>query len=465
MALKFYNTLSKQIEVFEPIQADHVGVYTCGPTVYDYIHIGNWRTYTLSDLVVRALAYNGYNVEYYMNITDVGHLTGDNSGDADTGEDRMEKAKRREGKNAYEIAKFYADNFKEGYKTLNLTQPKSFLYATEHIPEQIDLVHDLINKGLAYQISDGIYFDTEAYEKEGFHYGELSNLDQIKAGARVDFNPEKRNMRDFALWKFSLSGEKRDMEWQSPWGVGFPGWHIECSAMSMKYLGNQFDIHMGGEDLKSTHHPNEIAQSQGATNQNPFVKYWIHGAFLQVEGGRMGKSLGNAYTLMDITNKGINPLALRYFYMLGHYSVQLNFSWEALTGADNALKHIYEHFTGLGNEIGTIDTEYKNKFMERINDNLDTPNALAVVWELLKDKDISNADKKATLLAFDTMLGFGLASITEEIIPEEIIQLVKERTIARDLKNWEYSDKLRKEIEDKGYKIKDTDTETITRKI
>ena len=465
MALKFYNTLTKEIEVFTPIQNDHVGVYTCGPTVYDYVHIGNWRTYTLGDLVVRALAYNGYNVAYYMNITDVGHLTGDNTGDADTGEDRMEKAKRREGKNAYEIAAFYADDFKKGYKILHLTQPKFFLYATEHIPEQIDLVKKLMDKGLAYQISDGIYFDTEAYEKEGFHYGELSNLDQIKAGARVDFNPEKRNARDFALWKFSPQDEKRDMEWQSPWGVGFPGWHIECSAMSMKYLGNQFDIHIGGEDLKSTHHPNEIAQSQGATNQSPFVKYWMHGAFLQVDGGRMGKSLGNAYNLADIIQKGINPLALRYFYMLAHHSASLNFSWEALTGADNTLRHLYSSFVDFGNEIGKVNTEYKNKFTEYINDNLDTSKALALVWELIKDKNITPADKKATLLDFDAFLGFGLSSITEEEIPEEITQLVKERNIARDVKNWQESDRLRTQIEEKGYQIKDTETETIIRKV
>ena len=310
MALNLYNSLTRKIEEFKPLESDHVGVYTCGPTVYDYVTVGNWRTYMLGDLIVRTLVYNGYNVRYYMNITDVGHLTGDNSGDADTGEDRMEKAKKREGKNAYEIADFYAQDFKKGYARLNLSQPKAFLPATEHIPEQIALVQKLMDKGIGYKISDGIYFDTAAYEEQGFEYGELSNLDQIKAGARVDFNPEKRNIRDFALWKFSPTNEKRDMEWESPWGVGFPGWHIECSAMSMKYLGNQFDLHVGGEDLKSTHHPNEIAQSQGATGQAPFVAYWLHGAFLQIDGGRMGKSLGNAYNLSDIDARGIDPITL-----------------------------------------------------------------------------------------------------------------------------------------------------------
>lgn len=465
MALNLYNSLTKKIEIFESTQKNSVGVYTCGPTVYDYVQIGNWRTYTLSDLVVRTLTYHGYDVKYFMNITDVGHLTGDNSGDADTGEDRMEKAKKREGKNAYEIAKFYADDFKKGYQILNLTHPESFLFATEHIQEQIDLVQNLIDKGLAYQIQDGIYFDTTAYESEGFQYGELSDLDQIKAGARVDFNPEKRNVRDFALWKFSPQNEIRDMEWPSPWGVGFPGWHIECSAMSMKYLGDQFDVHIGGEDLKSTHHPNEIAQAQGATDKSPFVKYWIHGAFLQVDGGRMGKSLGNAYKLSDITERGINPLALRYFYFTARYDTHLNFTWEALKAADNALKNLYSHFFDLGSEIGNINTEYKNKFTELVNDNLNIPKALALVWEILKDTNIANADKKATLLDFDNVFGFCLATIHEEKIPDEIMRLSSERDVARNEKNWSRSDEIRVQIESMGYKIKDTDGETVISKI
>jgi cysteinyl-tRNA synthetase len=317
MDLRIYNSLSKNEEVFKPHLPDTVGVYTCGPTVYDYVTIGNWRTYTLGDLLIRALRLNGYKPTYVMNITDVGHLTGDNLGDADTGEDRLEKASRREGKTAWEIAAFYTDDFLQGYKKLNLTQPKLFAKATDHITEQISLVEQLIARGFAYQISDGIYFDTLSYENAGFTYGELSNLQMIKEGVRVLINHEKKNPRDFALWKFSTAkegGEKRHMEWPSPWGVGFPGWHIECSAMSMKYLGAQFAIHVGGEDLKSTHHPNEIAQSQGATGLVPFVAYWMHGAFLQVDGGKMGKSLGNAYSLHDIESHGFSPLALRYFY-------------------------------------------------------------------------------------------------------------------------------------------------------
>ena len=471
MALKLYNSLTKEIEVFKPLTSDHVGVYTCGPTVYDYVHVGNWRTYTLGDLLVRTLAYNGYNVRYYMNITDVGHLTGDNSGDADTGEDRMEKAKRREGKNAWEIAKFYAENFKQGYKTLHLSEPKAFLPATEHIPEQIALVQKLVDAGLAYTISDGIYFDTAAYEEKGFEYGELSNLDQIKAGARVDFNPEKRNIRDFALWKFSPTNEKRDMEWESPWGVGFPGWHIECSAMSMKYLGDQFDLHVGGEDLKSTHHPNEIAQSQGATGKSPFVAYWMHGSFLQIDGGKMGKSLGNAYTIADIQNKGIDPLALRYFYLMGHYKTSLNFTWEALEAAAKSLRRVQDSVLALesSDEISSgddgVDQEYKNRFLEAINDDLNMPAALALLHELLHDKNISAVSRFKTALDFDTVLGLDLGKKTEENIPMEVMSLVYERNVARTEKNWARADELRLEIEQKGYKVKDSDEKTLVTKI
>ena len=461
MALKLYNTLTKEIEVFKPLAYDHVGVYTCGPTVYDYVHVGNWRTYTLGDLVVRTLAYNGYKPHYYMNITDVGHLTGDNSGDADTGEDRMEKAKRREGKNAWEIAKFYAEDFKKSYKILNLTEPKAFLPATEHIPEQIDLVQKLIDAGLGYMISDGIYFDTAAYEEKGFEYGELSNLDQIKAGARVDFNHEKRNIRDFALWKFSPTNEKRDMEWESPWGVGFPGWHIECSAMSMKYLGDQFDLHVGGEDLKSTHHPNEIAQSQGATGKSPFVAYWMHGSFLQIDGGKMGKSLGNAYTLSDIVNKGID------FYLMGHYKTSLNFTWEALEAAAKSLRRVQETILSFASsdESGSVNDEYKNRFLEAINDDLNMPAALALLHELLKDKNLNDTTKFKTALDFDKVLGLNLGQESQQDIPAEVMTLVDERNVARTEKNWSRADELRLEIEQMGYKVKDSDEKTLVTKI
>ena len=462
MALNLYNSLTKNIEVFNSITPSHVGVYTCGPTVYNYVTVGNWRTYVLGDIVTRTLAYNGYHVDYFMNITDVGHLTGDNSGDADTGEDRLEKAKIRENKTAWDIAKFYTDDFKAGCATLNIQNPKEFLVATSHIEEQIDLVKKLEDKGLTYKISDGIYFDTHAYEALGFTYGELSNLDSIKAGARVEFNQEKRNERDFALWKFSPTDAKRDMEWESPWGIGFPGWHIECSAMSMKALGAQFDIHIGGEDLKSTHHPNEIAQAQGATGIYPFVKHWIHGAFLQVDGGRMGKSLGNAYTLANIIEKGISPLALRYFYLTGHYRSPLNFTWTGLVAADTSLsrikKTIWEGISNLehAEETGKIVPEYKDKFLAAINNDLNMPEALAVLHALVNDKNVFPSSKLITALNFDEVLGLGLKDIEKFEIPTEVILLAQDRQKAREEKNWGRSDELRDKIYSLGYTVKDT---------
>lgn len=456
MALKLYNSLDRKEEAFEPKNKAKVSVYTCGPTVYDYVTIGNWRTYTLGDIVNRVLKWNGFAPEYIMNITDVGHLTGDNEGDASTGVDRMEKAKKREGKTAWEVAEFYANDFKDGYAKLNLSEPKMFCKATDHITEQIALVEELLVKGLAYQITDGIYFDTVAYEAKGYVYGELSNLKNIKEGARVEINPEKKNPRDFALWKFSPTDEKRDMEWPSPWGVGFPGWHIECSAMSMKYFGPQLDIHIGGEDLKSTHHPNEIAQSQGATDQVPFVKYWIHGAFLQVDGGRMGKSIGNAYTLHDLEKKGINPLALRYFYMTSHYRSPLNFTWEALESSSHALTKLYKDYQTL-KDGGTIDQTYKAKFTDAINDDFNMPKALATVWELVKDSSTSSAIKKATLLDFDTVLGFNLSIQVAQVIPQAVIDIANNREQARQSKNWAKSDELRDEIKKLGYEVKDTE--------
>lgn len=461
MDIKLHNSLSKNTETFSAINSNAVGMYTCGPTVYSFVTIGNWRTYVLGDLVHRVLKYNGFHVNYYMNITDVGHLTGDNSGDADTGVDRMEKAKEREGgKNAWDIANFYSEDFIKGYSELNLLQPKAFLRATEHIDEQISLIQKLFDSGLAYVIDDGVYFDTAKYEESGFVYGELSNLDQIIAGARVDFNNQKKNIRDFALWKLSPKNSTRDMEWESPWGVGFPGWHIECSAMSMKYLGNQFDIHVGGEDLKSTHHPNEIAQAQGATGVFPFVKYWLHGAFLQVDGGRMGKSLGNAYTLGDIKGKNIDPSALRYFYMSSHYRSPLNFTWEALEASNKALSRIKEYVSENASnteEIVEVDTFYKSKFISAINNDLNIPLSLGILHELLHDKNISHSIKVKTILNFDEVLGLGLAKSNVAEIPTEVLLIVERRENARNNKDWSTADKLRIEIEDLGYKIKDTD--------
>ncbi|MEN8253374.1 MAG: cysteine--tRNA ligase [Patescibacteria group bacterium] len=496
--MKLYNTLSRKIEEFIPTAEGKVGVYACGPTVYDFVQIGNWRTYILSDLLVRTLKYLGYDVDYVMNITDVGHLTGDNEGDADTGEDRLEKGARREGKTAQEIAKFYAEDFKKSFKSLNMLSPNmetksgdGFTWATDYIDEQIKMVEKIEKKGFAYPISDGIYFDTQAYEAAGNTYGELSNLDQIKAGARVAENPEKKDPRDFALWKFSPKGEKRHMEWESPWETGFPGWHIECSAMSCDLLGNRIDIHVGGEDLRSTHHPNEIAQAEAATGKKPFVKYWVHGAFLKVDGGRMGKSLGNAYTLHDLEKRGFSPLDLRYFFLIGHYRKPLNFTWEALEAAKKGREKLMSQIASLKEEIGDkkilsfrelmsdndtsgvsyglqfgYNSEYELGYGNSdeedrvVEEDLGISRGLAIVWDLLADKKVPALRKLSWILNFDQVLGLGLEEEAKKekeklVVPEEITKLLIKRKEARVNKDWQKSDELRTQVEKLGFKIED----------
>lgn len=443
-----------------------VKMYTCGPTVYSYPTIGNWRTYVTSDLIVRVLKYLDYEVDFVMNLTDVGHLTGDNSGDADTGEDRLEKAAQKEKKTAWEIAKFYSEDFENGFSKLNLVKPMIFSKATDHIKEQIDLIGRIEKAGFAYKIVDGIYFDVAAYEAVGNTYGELSNLDEIKKGARIEVNQEKKDRRDFALWKFSPVGEKRQMEWGSPWGVGFPGWHIECSAMSMKYLGEQLDIHVGGEDLKSTHHPNEIAQSEAVTGKKPFCRYWVHGAFLLVDGGRMGKSEGNAYTIADIESRGYSPLTLRYFFLTGHYRKQINFTWEALDAAATALsrlkgevmsfrpkrRNLLDEKRSLEHTRDDKVVTEREKFREAIGDDLNMPQALAVVWEVVKS-DLPDGDKYELLLKFDEVLGLDLKNSRQ--VPEKIKKLLEQREGLRGERRFGEADKIREEIEKLGHRVED----------
>jgi cysteinyl-tRNA synthetase len=464
MDIHLFNSLTRKKEKFVPLSKDFVGMYTCGPTVYDYTTIGNFRTYLLGDILLRVLKYNGYKVKYIMNLTDVGHLTGDNSGDADTGEDRLEKAAKKERKTAWDIAKFYTAAFLSDFEKLNLEKPEKFVKATDHIVEQINLIKKLEEKGLTYKTSDGVYFDTKKFEEEtGEKYGELSTLDQIKEGARVEVNTEKKNPRDFALWKFSLKGTKRDMEWDSPFGVGFPGWHLECSAMSMKYLGETFDIHAGGEDLRSTHHPNEIAQSEGATGKK-FVNYWIHGAFLKVDGGRMGKSLGNAYVISDLEEKGFSAMDLRYFYLSGKYNEPLNFTWLSLKASQAALeklKSLMDSFknnkerTTLSEEKNIKVEEYRNKFLEALNDDLNVPRALAVLWEMVKS-NIPNSDKYDLAISIDEVLGLQLNKESKQKeISEEIKKLIEKRNILRKEGKFEEADKIRGEIEQKGFSVED----------
>lgn len=473
--IQLHNSLTRQKEVFEPISGtQEVGMYTCGPTVYDYPTIGNWRTYTLSDLTTRTLKLIGYNVTHVMNLTDVGHLTGDNDGDSSSGEDRLEKASKREGKSAWNVADFYGKDFLQSLTLLNIQVPDVVAKATDNIKEQIDLVKQIEKRGYTYKTSDGIYFDVAKYEKDGNKYGELSTLDEIREGARVEINPERKDPRDFALWKFSPKDEKRDMEWESPWGLGFPGWHIECSAMGMKYLGETFDLHLGGEDLRSTHHPNEIAQSEAGTGQKPFVKYWIHGAFILINGGRMGKSLGNAYTIHDVIKKGFHPLALRYFYLTGHYRKQINFSWDALESAQNSLQQLWRIGQKAKSESGKNPPsqeaiEIWKEFLAAITDDLNMPQALATLRSGLdrvknNPSDIlflmDNADLIFGLDLMNPHEGFGKSTMDTKDLPSAIQKLINERNTARKSKDWQKADEIRDELESQGYTLVDENGET-----
>ena len=458
MAVSLYNTLTRRKELFESIQPKSVGLYTCGPTVYNYAHIGNLRTYLFEDILKRTLSFNGYRVKHVMNITDVGHLTGDR----DMGEDKLEKGAQREGKTAWEIAAHYTEAFQKDIARLNILPPTIWCKATDTIPEQIALIQALEEKGFTYRTADGVYFDTARFP--GYTRLSHQNLEALQEGARVEKNPEKRNATDFALWKFSPSGVQRQMEWDSPWGVGFPGWHIECSAMSMKYLGDQLDIHCGGTDHIDVHHTNEIAQSEAATGK-PFFKFWMHGAFLIVAGGKkMAKSEDNFLTLENaFLRQDKDPLAFRYAAFLTHYRKPMEYSEEAMEAAQNGLHHLRNQVRtlkgdtgGRATEGGTVNPRLRDKFLAEINDDLNMPRAMAVVQELLKS-DLSAADKLATLYDLDRVLGFDLEQVDqEEALPEEIRRLADERLAARKAKNWALSDQLRDAIQEKGYLVQDT---------
>ncbi len=450
MSLTLYNTLTRQKEEFQPIDAPDVGLYTCGPTVYNYVHIGNLRTYVFEDILKRVLLKNGFKVKHVMNITDVGHLTDD----ADNGEDKMEKGARRENKTAYEIAAEYTEAFKHDIADLNLIEPNIWCKATDHIKEQVALIKKLAKKGFTYPTKDGIYFDTSKLAD----YGKLANLknQELRAGVRVDIG-DKKNTTDFALWKFSPALEKRQMEWKSPWGIGFPGWHIECSAMATKYLDQPFDIHCGGIDHVPVHHTNEIAQSEAA-NGKPLANYWLHGEFLLINNDKMAKSGDNFLTIGVLKDKGFDPLSYRYFLLQTHYRRQLNFSLDALSAALRGLEHFYKS-TALLPE-GTVRNEaFAAAFLEHVNDDLDIPGALALSWEQMKIKKLNRAD----LLWADEVFGLQLEAYLKkeaaaEIVPlpTEVKELIKARDQARTQKNWTESDALRKEIEDLGYQVNDT---------
>jgi len=448
MTLQLFDTYYRRIKTFKPLSDSHVDMYACGPTVYDYAHIGNLRTYIFEDILRRTLEFNGYTVQHVMNITDVGHLTSD----ADTGEDRMEKGSKRTGKSAWEIAEIYEKEFQKDLRLLNIKEPHIWCRATDHIQEQIDFIKKIEDRGYTYRTSDGIYFDTS----QMLDYGYLARLDVegLKAGARVDIS-EKRNVTDFALWKFSPPDEKRQMEWDSPWGIGFPGWHIECSAMSVKYLGPFFDIHCGGEDHIMVHHANEIAQTQ-ASYGTRLANFWMHGYFLQIDESRMGKSVGNFIRLQTLIDRGHDPLVFRFFCLSAHYRSKLNFTWENIDGSGVALNRLRKTAYEYG-QPGFPDQDYMNRYIEAVNNDLNMPQALAVVWDLIKS-ELNPSIKKATLLEMDTIIGLGLAqwepdSIT---IPENISVLMEERASARKEKRWKDADQLREQIHKAGFEIEDT---------
>jgi cysteinyl-tRNA synthetase len=446
MTLKLYNTLTRKKEEFKPIKEREAKIYSCGPTVYWFAHVGNLRSYIFSDILVRVLRYNNYKTNQIINVTDVGHLTSD----ADSGEDKLENAAKKEGKTAKEISHFYFDAFLNDFKKLNLTLPTKWAWATEHINEQIELIKKLEEKGYTYKTTDGIYFDTSKFSK----YGQLSkkNLEELKAGKRVDMK-EKINKTDFALWKFSKD-EKRQQEWDSPWGVGFPGWHIECSAMSMKYLGETIDIHTGGEDHIPVHHENEIAQSEAATGKK-FVNYWMHGAFLILPDGKMSKSKGTIKTIEELEKEDkIDPLSYKFFTYSAHYRKPLTWTFDALKLAQETYKKLKNITTQIEDDKKE-NQEYQNKFNNAINDDLNIPQALAVLWELLKDKNAIG--KYQTIKKMDEVFGLKLLEKEEEQkVPEEIKDLAEQRQRARKEKDWAKSDKLRDELVEKGWKILDT---------
>lgn len=453
--VKLFNALTRRTEVLKPIRPPQVGIYTCGPTVYQFAHIGNLRTYIFEDLLRRVLDFNGFAVTHVMNITDVGHLTSN----ADEGEDKMELSARAQRKSAWELAEFYTQAFLNDVERLNILHPHVMPKATEHIPEQIALTQKLEQKGFTYRTNDGIYFDISKFP----NYGRLSGqrLVEKAAGARVEVNPEKRHPADFALWKFTPAGVQRQMEWESPWGRGFPGWHLECSAMSAKYLGQPFDIHCGGVDHISVHHPNEMAQSEAAEGK-PLANYWLHGEFMLVDGRRMGKSEGNAYLITDLIQKGFDPLSFRYLCLNTHYRIPLNFTWDGLAGAQRALSRLHEQIRnyrseGLRAEEGQLLAEPRRAFIEAVNDDLNLPEALGVSWTMLRS-GASPAQKLATLLEFDRVLGLRLGEVGPEAleIPPEVQALVAQREAARTRRNFKEADRLRARIQALGFEVEDT---------
>lgn len=443
--LKLFNTLGRKKQAFKPIKPGEVGIYSCGPTVYWYQHIGNLKAYIFSDTLRRTLEFLGYKVKQVINVTDVGHLTSD----ADEGEDKMEKAAKREGKTAQEIANHYWKLFREDFKKLNIEEPNIWCKATEHIKEQIELIKKLEEKGYTYKTSDGVYFNTSKFKS----YGKLALLDikGLKAGARINVG-EKKNKTDFALWKFSESPGVRQQEWQSPWGLGYPGWHIECSAMSSKYLGQPFDIHTGGIDHIPIHHTNEIAQSECAAGKK-FVNYWLHENFLTLGGEKVSKSKGGLFTIPELEEQGFSPLAYRYFILTGSYRSPIEFSIEILKANQTAYQRLKNLISDIKDD-NKVNTSAVKEFTKAMEDDLNTPKALAVLWTLVRDE--SATGKIGAIKEIDKVLGLNLLEKEKVHIPEEINSLLKEREHARKNKDWNKSDIIRDKIKQRGFIVQDT---------
>ena len=455
--LKLYNTLTRQKEEFKPIEGNTVRIYSCGPTVYNYAHVGNLRTYVFMDILRKVLGYNGYEIKQVMNITDVGHLVSD----SDDGEDKMMKTAKEQKKTPWEIAAYYTDVFFKDIEKLNIQRPELTPKATEHIQEMIDFVTQLCEKGYGYETSDGIYFDIGKFPE----YGKLSHLDLEgqQAGARVDVNEEKHHPADFAIWK--KAPKEHIMQWESPWGMGYPGWHMECSAMGLKYLGDYFDIHTGGVDHIPVHHENEIAQSEALLG-HPAVKMWLHGEFLLVDNGKMSKSLKNTYTIADLEAKGYLPLDFRYLCLNGNYRNKLNFTWDGLKASHTALRRLYDLVLSHKDASGTVDASelerLLNGFTEAVNDDLNIPLAMAFVWEAAKYPAKSNVIYKI-LLEMDKIISLDFDKIeqnahnsSEEEFDAEIMDLINQRIEARANKNYALSDELRDKLNEKGIAVKDT---------
>lgn len=454
--LKLHNTLSGQLEEFKPIKNGEARVYNCGPTVYNYAHVGNLRAYVFTDILRRTLEWNGYKVGQVMNITDIGHLTGD----ADDGEDKMVKALRRDNKPftleaMNEVGTFYMEAFLRDLADLNIKLPGKMPRASNHITEDIEIIKILEEKGVAYKISDGVYYDISKYSD----YGKLGGVNKSKqeAGVRVEVNPEKRNPADFNLWKFSAD---QKLGFPSPWGVGFPGWHIECSAMSRKYLGQPFDIHTGGVDHIGTHHNNEIAQSEKAFGV-PLANYWLHNEHLNISGSKMAKSGDNFVTLSTLKAQSVSPMAFRYYLLGANYRTPMVFSLDAIKASSVALNNATNILAGI-DTIGSTESTYIEKFTEVINDDLNTPKALAVFWELLNDTGVRVENKKATAFKMDEVLGLNLEMLVLDkeqavVIPDQVAELIRKRNEARLAKDWAKADSMRQDIEKLGFRVNDSE--------